>query len=113
MHELSLAMNVVKIVENEARKANAQNVNTITLEIGECSGVDHSIFDFSWPFAIKGTLAENAQKIIQTIDGRAKCNHCDFEFGLHKLYDPCPVCESFDYDILQGKEFRVKSISIN
>ena len=113
MHELSLAMNVVKIVEQEAKKAEAQKVNSITLEIGECAGVNHEILDFSWPLAVRGTIAENAEKIVQKVDGRAKCEHCDFEFEIHKLFEPCPVCRSYSYDIIQGKEFRVKSISIN
>ena len=113
MHELSLAMNVVKIVEKEAQKANAKCVNSITLEIGECAGVNHEIFNFSWPLAVKGTVAENAEKIVQKVDGRAKCDQCDFEFDIHQLFEPCPVCRSYSYDIIQGKEFKVHSISIN
>jgi Zn finger protein HypA/HybF involved in hydrogenase expression len=34
MHELSLAMNVVKIAETEVKKSNAQSASAITLEIG-------------------------------------------------------------------------------
>ena len=39
MHELSIAMNIVEIVEENAAAANCKAVSEIDLEIGSMSGV--------------------------------------------------------------------------
>ncbi len=112
MHELSLALNIVKIAEKEARLAEAKKVTSVTLEIGDCAGINKEIFDFAWPIAIKNTILEHARKIIKPIHGKGHCRNCNQDFVLKKAYEPCPKCGSFAYDLLTGKEFRVKSIRI-
>jgi Zn finger protein HypA/HybF involved in hydrogenase expression len=38
MHELSIALGIVQLAEDEVNKANARQVDTIELEIGAFSG---------------------------------------------------------------------------
>jgi len=112
MHELSLAMNVVNIAEREIAKAKASKATSITLEIGECAGVEKSAFKFAWSIAVKGTSLEEAERIIEAVEGKAICQECNEEFALYRLYDPCPNCGAYARDIFQGKEFRVKSLTV-
>ena len=112
MHELSVALGIVKIAENETKKAHATAVEVIELEIGVLAGVELESLDFVWPTAVYNTVLEKAEKKVIVIEGRAKCIDCDTLFKIEHLYDTCPVCHSNFKGIVQGKELRVKALEV-
>ncbi|WP_299547832.1 hydrogenase maturation nickel metallochaperone HypA [Seonamhaeicola sp.] len=113
MHELSIALGIVKIAEDEAVKAKASTVESIELEIGMLSGVELDSLEFVWPSATKDTILEHSKRIINTIEGKAKCIDCDTIFSLNEYYDSCPKCQSNFKNILKGKELRVKALEVS
>ena len=112
MHELSIAMEIVRIAEQEAQKANVQSFSAAELEIGTLSGVEIPSLEFAWPMAIDGSVLANAKLKIETIKARAKCAECGHEFDILHQYDVCPKCNSYFKDVFKGKEMRVKSFEI-
>ena len=112
MHELSIALGIVKIAEDETAKAKAKRVTKIELEIGTLSGIELDSLNFIWESAIKETVLEFAEKEIIVIEGKGKCVDCDKEFEMKNLFDPCPYCNSYFKGILQGKELRVKALEV-
>ena len=92
MHELSIALGIVKIAEDEIAKTNATKVDIIELEIGTLAGIEFDSLDFVWPSAVKDTSLEFAQRKIKKIK---------------------PKCQSFLKGILQGKELRVKALEVS
>ena len=113
MHELSIALGIVKIAEEEVAKANAKRVDLIELEIGTLSGIEFDSLDFVWPAVIKDTVLEHSKKSIIKIKAKSKCLDCNNIFDLENIFDPCPECNSFLKGIIQGKELRVKSIEVS
>ena len=113
MHELSVALGIVRIAENEIAKADAQRVDIIELEIGTLAGIEFDSLDFVWPSAVKETVLENAVKKIKVIEGKGRCLDCDTTFHLKQIYDSCPSCNSFLKGIVQGKELKVKALEIS
>jgi len=112
MHELSVALSIVQIAEEETKKAGAERVEKIDLEIGTLAGIEFDSLDFVWPSAVKDSVLENATKHVSRIQAIAKCLDCDHEFEILKYYDSCPLCKSSLKGILKGKELRVKSLEI-
>jgi len=112
MHELSIAMGIVKIAEDETAKATAKSVTKIELEIGTLSGVEIDSLNFVWNSAVKSTVLEKAEKQITVIKGKGKCADCDSEFDMENIYDCCPNCGSNFKGILKGKELRVKALEV-
>lgn len=113
MHELSIALGIVKIAEDETAKANAKQVSKIELEIGELSGVEIESLNFVWESAIKDSVLEFAEKDITIIKGKGKCIDCATVFDMKFIYDTCPKCSSILKGILQGKELRVKALEVS
>jgi hydrogenase nickel incorporation protein HypA/HybF len=113
MHELSVALGIVKIAETEAKKAKAKSVVVIELDIGTLAGIEFQSLDFVWPVAVKGTILENSTKKVNKIRGKAECTDCKTIFEIDNYYDSCPKCQSFLKNILQGKELRVKTLEIS
>ena len=112
MHELSIALGIVKIAEDESRKASARTVKSIELEIGSMAGIEMDSLDFAWPVAVKDTVLEHANRKIDLIPAKAKCLECQTEFNLEHTFDACPGCKSYFKDIFQGKELRVKALEV-
>ncbi|WP_242084659.1 hydrogenase maturation nickel metallochaperone HypA [Aestuariivivens sediminis] len=112
MHELSVAMGIVKIAEDVVEKEKAKSVDLIELEIGTLAGIEFDSLDFVWESAVKNTVLEHAKKRINRIKAKARCVDCDTVFELQHLYDSCPECHSNFKGILKGKELRVKALEI-
>ncbi len=110
MHEMSIAMSIVKIAEEEARKAKVSQFKAIDLEIGTLAGIEFDALDFVWEAAVKESVLEDAVKRVIIITAKAKCADCNHEYSLSFIYDNCPSCGSYLKNILQGKELRVKSL---
>lgn len=112
MHELSIAMGIVKIAESETEKAKAKKVTLIELEVGTLSGIEIGSLEFVWPMAVKDTVLEHAERKIEVIDAKAVCVDCDAKFDLENHYDICPECGSYFKNILKGREMRVKALEV-
>jgi hydrogenase nickel incorporation protein HypA/HybF len=112
MHELSIALGIVKIAEEEIAKSGSTHIEAIELEIGTLAGIEIESLDFVWPMAVKDTILENAGKKIQIIQAQAKCIDCNTIYSIENMFDPCPKCGSFFKAVMQGKELRVKSIDV-
>jgi hydrogenase nickel incorporation protein HypA/HybF len=113
MHELSIAMSIVDIAEEEAQKANIKKFSAIELEIGTLSGIVMEALDFAWPEAVKNSVLENAERSISEIKAVAQCNDCGHKFEAQTLYDACPECGSYFTRLIQGKELRIKSLTVD
>lgn len=113
MHELSVAMGIVRLAEEEAAKAGATKINALELEIGTMAGIEFSSLDFVWPLAVKDTLLEKAERTTHIIKARAVCADCGNTFDMKQAYDACPNCRSFVKKIIQGKELRLKTLNVD
>ncbi len=112
MHELSIAMNIIEIVSQQARKSNLPVIDEIEIEIGKLSGVEIEALEFVMGIAAHGTILENSRTIITEIPGIARCLVCSKEFITESLFAQCPECKEFNFEILQGQELRVKSLNV-
>lgn len=110
MHELSVALGIVRIAEREMAKVKAKEVALIELEIGALAGIEFDSLDFVWSSAVKDTVLENAKKQIKKIPAKARCGDCERFYSIQFIYDNCPHCGSFLKSIVQGKELRVISL---
>jgi hydrogenase nickel incorporation protein HypA/HybF len=113
MHEFSIALNIVDIASTTAKNASATKINEVEVEIGTLSGVVVEALELALESAAKNTLLENAKIIINKIKARAKCNKCSTEFEPENLIAQCPICNSFDFRIVHGRELQVKSINVD
>jgi hydrogenase nickel incorporation protein HypA/HybF len=112
MHEYSLAKNIIEIVTESAAKHNGKKVVEVVMEIGDLSGV--------MPEALKSALYTlvQATRFSETIfrcekkKGKARCCDCGQFIEIEEFVTSCPHCQSFNIEIVQGKELNVKTITI-
>ena len=112
MHEFSIAMNIVDIATDYARKENASVVREIEIEVGELAGIVLDALEFYMETAVEESILEGAVRKIIHIPGKARCRECSHEFEIHDLYTLCPRCGSPAPEIIAGTQLRVKSLLV-
>ncbi len=113
MHEMSIALNVIDIAEEQARQAGAQTINVIELEIGTMAGVITESLEFCFSSACKGTMAENARLKLIEITGQARCEHCGHVFEARNMVEQCPECGKYVMQIEGGRNLKIRAINVD
>ncbi len=112
MHELSLAQAVVEIAEAEAKKHSAPAVATVKLRLGEFTGVVREALEFGFEFARRGTVAEGAHLVVESVPLRTRCPQCK-TVG-RSIEDFCLICPTCGgaVEIISGREMEVEYVEL-
>lgn len=121
MHEFSFAYNIFKVAEATAIKYNAKKITEVYLEIGELTLIVPDLLKQSFKMATHGSIAEDAELIIEITPGKIRCRDCEKEStvtlseesylkGL-QLFQ-CQHCKSNNTEVIEGKKANVKNIKI-
>lgn len=110
MHELGVVFEVVKTVENFAKRNGVTKIDTVVLQIGELSSAIPRYVEACYPAAVDGTMLQETQLKIEVLPGNALCKHCNKVFNILENKGKCPNCTSKEFEILCGKEFLIKEI---
>lgn len=114
MHELALAMNVVRIVDERAALADILSVHVVHMDVGALTCVESRALALGFEAAKRGTAAEHAKLEIHPCAARARCDVCAGEpFEIESHFEPCPVCGNFALDIVTGMELRVTELEVD
>ena len=111
MHELGTIIYVIDTVEKICRDQKLTAVKSVTLEVGEVSGiVPEYLVDF-WNYSRKKSefLAES-ELLIQNIKAVTYCQNCRQTYETVKFGKECPHCGSRDTFLVTGNEYNIKEI---
>lgn len=113
MHEFAVTEGLLQIIETEARKAGALQVDEVYVTIGEFSTfVDRSI-EFYFSELSRGTLAEGARLVFNRIEAKAWCDLCSISFHPDSTFIVCPQCHNPVLELTQGQELYIDSIEVS
>ena len=88
-------------------------ISKIEVEIGTMAGIDPDALQFAWEVAVQGTMAEQSNLVIHTIQAEAHCLECGTDFPAENFLIQCPNCSSYRYQITKGKELRISSLMVD
>ena len=115
MHEMGLVRPLVDTVLELGEEANAAEVLSVQISIGEYMDVIEQFIPKLFQFLSRGTIAEGAEIVINRVPGYAACNTCNNIFSLDVKDEStwhCPRCGERNYRMFSGREFRIDSIEI-
>lgn len=113
MHEVGITQNIVDIIEENVRaQKGSAKVISVTVAIGELSGVIPESIEFCFDVCSQGTLLEGANLKIEHIKGRGRCNHCGANDGFTDVGFTCPDCGRSVAEIYQGKELKIIEVEV-
>lgn len=112
MHELSVCYGVLDQVEGIARQHDATAVRAIHLRIGPLSGVEPQLLEQAFPLARAGTLAANAELVIESLPIRVRCDSCGAETPAAPSRLVCGACGDWHTRLVSGDELMLYSVEL-
>ena len=115
MHELSIAQNIIIIVEEELKKhGNKGTVKKVLFKSGRMNAIIPDSLKFGFDILKKEKeVVKNAEIEIEEIPLKVKCTRCGTESVIDEPAFFCPKCFSPDVEIIAGKEMWVESIELD
>ena len=111
MHELGIVFHMIKTVERIAEENVLTSVSSVTLELGEVSGVVPHELTSCWNWAVAQTeVLKGAELKIETIPAVTLCESCNRTYPTVPQGRVCPLCCSEETVLLQGNEINLKEI---
>lgn len=113
MHELSLAMSLVDIAQEEGQRLGAR-VSAVHLRLGVLAGVVREALESSYEMASADTPLAGSKLIIEEVPVVMLCPRC----GEQPLADAaafwmgCPACGSPPAEVHGGRELEVVALEI-
>ena len=113
MHELGTVFYVIREVEQVVEENHLTKVASVTLEIGEVSGIIPYYLTDCWQWAIqKSQYLKEAELKIETVPAVTFCEDCKQTYPTVEHGKICPHCGSEHTYLLQGNEFNIKEIEV-
>ena len=112
MHELSVAQNIVEIIQQHVPESEWERVAAVRLKVGAVAGLVPESLEFSFQAMTSESLLSHAQLEIESIPFRIHCNACDMTAENELGFTVCSKCGGADTKILSGLEMYITEIEI-
>lgn len=107
MHEMSIAQDIMNIVQQNLPPDSGGKVRGVKLKIGELSGVVPQSLEFCFNILAQTFSFTEAKLIIEQVPVKAHCLNCGVTFIEPNFMFHCPHCHDSHVDILAGRELQV------
>lgn len=111
MHELSLMEGVRRQALEEAKRHGGERILTITLRVGQLSGVEPDCLALAFEVVMADSPAADAQLEIETVPAEGRCRVCAALFPVPAGLLVCPHCRG-SASLVRGQELQLVSMEI-
>lgn len=111
MHELGIIVHIAKTLDQVAAENEVTKIGSVTLEIGEVSGVVPEYLTECWNFyRKKSPLLADSEMKIEMLPAVTYCENCKENYATVEYGKQCPHCGSYETYLLKGNECSIKEI---
>jgi hydrogenase nickel incorporation protein HypA/HybF len=112
MHELSIAMSLLDVAEEEAERRGVQ-VMAIHLKLGPLSGVVKEALLAAYELARENSPLSAAQLVIAEIPIVVRCPNCDADRAPQSLQLMCcSICGAPTPVVVEGRELEISALEV-
>lgn len=113
MHELSIAMNIVDLAQEESQNRGGLHVRAVHLRLGALAGVAKELLLSSYEMACHDTPLAGSQLVIEELPGMLYCPNCaQTRLVRGSEWFCCSVCGAIASKIVQGKELELVALEV-
>ena len=112
MHELAIAQAVIEQVERIAQANGARRVLSITVSVGPLAGVEPKLLEHAYPMAAAGTVAADAQLIVELVPLMVRCRTCHAETEVSPNHLVCGASHDWQVQVVSGEEMMLQRVEI-
>ena len=111
MHELGIILHIAKTLDETAQDYNITKIGSVTLEVGEVSGVVPHMMSDCWDyFKAKHPVLKDSILKMETVKAITYCEDCEKTYETVKYGRICPYCQSEKTFLLTGRDCVIKEI---
>jgi hydrogenase nickel incorporation protein HypA/HybF len=112
MHEFAVCQDMLQQIESIVAEQQAAAVDVVTVRIGPLSGIESHLLSQAFPLAAAGTVAENAELVIEALPIKVKCQLCGAETEAKPNRLICGQCGDYHTQLLSGDEMLLASLEL-
>lgn len=113
MHELSIAMSIVEMAEEEIKQRCCVQINAVHLRLGALSGVVKEALSSAYEMACEGTPLQGSRLVIAESPVEIMCRSCRARRPVSSVQlFCCAECGTPSSEIVQGRELEVVALEI-
>jgi hydrogenase nickel incorporation protein HypA/HybF len=120
MHELSIAQNILDIVDetlsgnlSPEEKNNSKKLREVKIKVGELVAVVPESLKFCYECLIEDSPYAHSKLSVEILPVELLCRNCKHKFHTKENFFVCPQCQSFDIEILQGNELKIDYLEVD
>lgn len=113
MHELSVAQNIIEMVQQHVPPPQWKDVATVRVKIGAVAGIIPDSLEFSFQAITSNSSFSHVRLVTERIPFRVQCHSCRAVTENEDGFALCGECESADTHILSGTELQLAEIELN
>ena len=111
MHEMGIVIHLAKTLDDLAEEKHITKIGSVTLSVGEVSGIVSDLFIEAWDyFKQKHPVLNEAELKLDIIPAITHCDDCNQNYETLKYGKICPYCNSEETWLIQGNECIIKEI---
>jgi hydrogenase nickel incorporation protein HypA/HybF len=92
MHEMGVAMEVIRIAQQEAMSAGTGRIVGMKVRVGRWSGVEAETLRFSLNALTEGTALQGCRMELLLVEPQFACSRCGSRYRGESYLQPCPEC---------------------
>jgi hydrogenase nickel incorporation protein HypA/HybF len=112
MHEASLINNLLNQLDELASAHGDGCITEIRIEAGPLAGVEPMLLAEAFRRLRGGTVAADAELIVDTVGLTCRCRRCGSDYVTDKLEFFCPSCDSGDVLVIAGDTVVLHSFTL-
>jgi hydrogenase nickel incorporation protein HypA/HybF len=113
MHELSIAMSILDVAEEEAQRQGDCRVTAVHMRLGPLSGVVKEALLNAFELAREGTGLSDCELRIEEVPIVAYCPRCDAQRKVVSMQNMrCSQCDEPAGEVVSGREMEVCAMEI-
>lgn len=112
MHELSVCLSLLEQVGSIAAQKSSSRVTRIEVRVGPLSGVEAELLRNAWPLASAGTIAVDAELVIEESDVVVHCKTCEADSAARANRLICGHCGDFRTSLVSGDEMILQRVEL-
>jgi hydrogenase nickel incorporation protein HypA/HybF len=113
MHELSIALSILDVVEEEVERRGNVHVETIHLRLGPLAGVVKDALLSAFELASEQTDFYQCSLVIEDVPISIHCSHCNTERPVRSMQClQCVDCGTPASEIVHGRDLQVSALEL-
>ena len=112
MHEMSIAQNILEIVDEYMRREANSKLLEVAVEIGEMVAVVPESLLFCYNVLVENSKYHNSKLLIKILPMQGTCRTCKHLFKIENYNFVCPSCQAGDVEVQGGQELRISHLEV-